>query len=143
LKFTNQQLAKLAQDENETISQLALQLMVVRRERDRIRDERPPLTHSVSNSSVDVRGITVMCDIIEKGQEKAKETEVSLAVQHHCPDCNSRMTLRNGKNGKFWGCVQYPRCTGVRNEDGSVGRNWRDDPDMGYSIDDVLGFYYH
>ncbi len=27
-----------------------------------------------------------------------------------CPRCNSELKLRNGKNGKFYGCSNYPRC---------------------------------
>lgn len=27
-----------------------------------------------------------------------------------CPRCNSELKLRNGKNGRFYGCSSYPRC---------------------------------
>ncbi|MCR5291132.1 MAG: NERD domain-containing protein [Treponema sp.] len=27
-----------------------------------------------------------------------------------CPRCNGELKLRNGKNGKFYGCSNYPRC---------------------------------
>lgn len=27
-----------------------------------------------------------------------------------CPNCGSAMVKRNGKNGEFWGCTNYPRC---------------------------------
>ncbi|NLM00487.1 MAG: hypothetical protein GX220_03415 [Treponema sp.] len=27
-----------------------------------------------------------------------------------CPRCNSELKLRNGRNGKFYGCSNYPRC---------------------------------
>lgn len=27
-----------------------------------------------------------------------------------CPRCHRYMTLRNGRNGKFWGCTGYPNC---------------------------------
>lgn len=27
-----------------------------------------------------------------------------------CPRCNGELQLRNGKNGKFYGCSNYPRC---------------------------------
>lgn len=32
-----------------------------------------------------------------------------------CNKCKSPMTIRNGKNGKFWGCTQYPNCNGIQN----------------------------
>ena len=28
-----------------------------------------------------------------------------------CPRCNSKLLLRNGKSGKFYGCSNYPKCT--------------------------------
>ena len=27
-----------------------------------------------------------------------------------CPRCGAPMLLRNGKNGAFWGCSNYPEC---------------------------------
>lgn len=32
-----------------------------------------------------------------------------------CPKCGGMMTLRNGKNGQFWGCRLYPACNGTLN----------------------------
>ena len=32
-----------------------------------------------------------------------------------CPRCNSRMILRNGRRGKFYGCSRFPYCRGTRN----------------------------
>ncbi len=32
-----------------------------------------------------------------------------------CPKCNGEMVLRNGANGKFWGCKAYPTCRGTKN----------------------------
>jgi hypothetical protein len=30
-----------------------------------------------------------------------------------CPLCNGRTTLRNGRNGPFYGCAKYPECKGT------------------------------
>jgi ssDNA-binding Zn-finger/Zn-ribbon topoisomerase 1 len=30
-----------------------------------------------------------------------------------CPECGSPMVLRDGKYGKFYGCINYPECTGA------------------------------
>lgn len=30
-----------------------------------------------------------------------------------CPNCKSPMALREGKYGKFWGCIAYPMCDGL------------------------------
>jgi len=27
-----------------------------------------------------------------------------------CPECKSKMVVRNGRYGKFWGCTGYPKC---------------------------------
>ena len=32
-----------------------------------------------------------------------------------CPRCSTKMVLRNGKKGKFYGCTTFPRCRGTRN----------------------------
>lgn len=32
-----------------------------------------------------------------------------------CPRCNSRMILRSGRRGKFYGCSRFPYCRGTRN----------------------------
>lgn len=32
-----------------------------------------------------------------------------------CPKCGANTTLRNGKNGKFYGCTNFPKCKGNRN----------------------------
>lgn len=32
-----------------------------------------------------------------------------------CPKCNAALIKRNGKNGEFWGCRNYPNCTHIEN----------------------------
>jgi hypothetical protein len=32
-----------------------------------------------------------------------------------CPLCNGKTTLRNGRNGPFYGCTRYPECKGTIN----------------------------
>src|SRR5690606_1855340 len=27
-----------------------------------------------------------------------------------CPSCGDKMVARDGKRGRFWGCVRYPKC---------------------------------
>lgn len=34
---------------------------------------------------------------------------------HLCPRCGSKMLLRNGRYGKFYGCSRYPYCKGTKN----------------------------
>lgn len=33
-----------------------------------------------------------------------------------CPKCHKLMCLREGEHGKFWGCVNYPKCTYTEDE---------------------------
>ena len=33
------------------------------------------------------------------------------------PKCGVRMVLRNGKNGSFWGCSDYPTCHAPADDD--------------------------
>jgi ssDNA-binding Zn-finger/Zn-ribbon topoisomerase 1 len=40
-----------------------------------------------------------------------------------CPDCNGPMVPRDGKFGKFWGCMSFPLCKGTRD---SMGLSKRD-----------------
>jgi DNA topoisomerase I len=30
-----------------------------------------------------------------------------------CPECGSKMVLKNGRYGKFWACETYPECKGI------------------------------
>lgn len=50
-----------------------------------------------SSKAVDKKG-----RVIEK--PKAIETDKS------CPECSSKLVLREGKNGKFYACTGYPKC---------------------------------
>lgn len=56
-----------------------------------------------------------------KGLLGFKESKVSITVKDTdtkakgCPKCGSRMVLRNGRYGPFFGCSKYPYCRGTRN----------------------------
>ena len=32
-----------------------------------------------------------------------------------CPKCGSDTVIKIGRNGKFWGCTEFPLCKGSRN----------------------------
>jgi len=55
-----------------------------------------------------------------KGLVSFKESKVSTTVKDtdtktkSCPKCASRMVLRNGRYGPFYGCSKYPYCRGTR-----------------------------
>ena len=40
---------------------------------------------------------------------------VGMPTDLVCPNCNSKLTIRVGKNGHFLGCSNYPECTYTRN----------------------------
>jgi very-short-patch-repair endonuclease len=37
-----------------------------------------------------------------------------ISNEKHCPECGSKMILRNGRFGKFYGCSRFPYCRGTR-----------------------------
>ena len=39
-----------------------------------------------------------------------KESLEEMKKQKICPYCKSKLVLRDGKNGKFYGCKNYPKC---------------------------------
>ena len=52
--------------------------------------------------------------LIEKG--RAQPFHVTVPVGPDCPLCGKAMRQRTGKEGTFWGCVQYPECKGIVGE---------------------------
>lgn len=43
-----------------------------------------------------------------------KESLEEIKKSKICPYCKSELVLRNGKNGKFYGCKSYPKCRYTR-----------------------------
>ncbi|MBE5681860.1 DNA topoisomerase III [Pantoea agglomerans] len=52
--------------------------------------------------------------LTEKG--RAQPFHVTVPVGPDCPLCGKAMRQRTGKEGTFWGCVQYPECKGIVGE---------------------------
>lgn len=49
---------------------------------------------------------------------KAKEIDLPLNGAHQCPRCKKGvLQLRNGKNGAFWGCSNFPQCRASTDDD--------------------------
>lgn len=44
--------------------------------------------------------------------KEIRETVTPKAI--HCPRCDSKMILRAGKNGQFYGCSKFPKCNGTK-----------------------------
>lgn len=50
-----------------------------------------------------------------KVSKKVISYDVIKGDDRSCPKCASKMSLRNGRYGKFYGCSNYPYCKGTRN----------------------------
>ena len=46
--------------------------------------------------------------------ERKTETATIIASDKICPRCSSKMILRKGRYGKFYGCSKFPYCRGTR-----------------------------
>ncbi len=58
--------------------------------------------------------ICLTCKSAKREQKVIQEQGAAeLAKNLSCPRCNSPMTLRSGRYGKFFGCSNYPRCKGT------------------------------
>lgn len=60
-----------------------------------------------------ITGIGKFCNLCKKRSISTK-IPIYLSEYQNCPKCNSRMILRNGKYGKFYGCSKFPYCRGTR-----------------------------
>ncbi|MFU8841394.1 MAG: type I DNA topoisomerase [Nitriliruptoraceae bacterium] len=51
----------------------------------------------------------------EDGSVGEPEPEPEPDEQVRCPECGAAMVARSGRFGTFYGCVEYPKCKGIRN----------------------------
>ena len=55
-------------------------------------------------------------ELIEQKDEGLKRSDVTHEeLDENCPDCNSKLSIRLGRNGRFVGCTNYPECKYTRN----------------------------
>lgn len=47
--------------------------------------------------------------------KKKSESKPSSSLIQICPNCGSKLVLRDGKRGKFYGCSAYPKCRFSKN----------------------------
>ncbi|WP_254624347.1 restriction endonuclease [Cytobacillus firmus] len=71
------------------------------------------------SNSVELLDRKALIDLVLKvnpnGVPTAREVRESVTPKEiHCPRCDSKMVLRNGRNGKFYGCSKFPRCKGTK-----------------------------
>ncbi len=53
--------------------------------------------------------------IIEKEEQVQRKDVTQEAIDEQCPLCNSPLSIRLGRNGRFIGCTNYPECSYTRN----------------------------
>ena len=76
-------------------------------------------------------------DRIDDTQENVQRSDVTQEkMDEKCPKCDSQLSIRLGRNGRFVGCTNYPDCDYTRNlnDDGSSNEPQevgRDCPDCG------------
>ena len=65
-----------------------------------------------------IKSILESVEITEKMERKEQVKNIKQNIVEKqlkmenliCPRCNGELKLRNGRNGKFYGCSNYPRC---------------------------------
>lgn len=66
---------------------------------------------------------------IDEKEGSIKRSDVTHeALDEQCPKCDSQLSIRLGKRGRFVGCTNYPECNYTRNLDGSSES--RDEPEV-------------
>ncbi|CAG7856611.1 partial DNA topoisomerase 1, partial [biofilm metagenome] len=53
--------------------------------------------------------------IHEKEEHVQRKDVTQEAMDEKCPQCNSPLSIRLGRNGRFIGCTNYPECSYTRN----------------------------
>ena len=62
-----------------------------------------------------VRGYGRFCKYCKRTTYRTAERVQPILTDKDCPKCSSKMVLRNGRRGKFYGCSRFPYCKGARN----------------------------
>lgn len=52
--------------------------------------------------------------LIDPSKANVEKKEPEIAEGIVCDECGSPMCVREGKFGKFYGCTQYPKCSGIK-----------------------------
>jgi ssDNA-binding Zn-finger/Zn-ribbon topoisomerase 1 len=60
---------------------------------------------------------------------------MSILKETLCPDCDGPMISRKGKFGVFWGCKNYPVCTGTRDSQGRSKADRAKEKGESYELD--------
>lgn len=55
-----------------------------------------------------------IAQIVSSSSSIVKE-QLAVTSNEKCPRCGGDLVRRNGKNGQFWGCSNFPKCRFTRN----------------------------
>ncbi len=67
--------------------------------------------------------------LVDSKMESVDRRDVTHeALDEKCPECESPLSIRLGKRGKFIGCTNYPECRYTRNLDGTASST--DEPEI-------------
>ena len=72
----------------------------------------PKLASGVGRFCATCKGSKPSAASVRRGQASATAQQVTGPKP--CPACGSRMILRNGRHGRFYGCAKYPFCRAIR-----------------------------
>ncbi|ENR6416701.1 topoisomerase DNA-binding C4 zinc finger domain-containing protein, partial [Salmonella enterica] len=53
-------------------------------------------------------------------QGKSQPLAIQVPPSPPCPVCGGKTSRRQGKNGAFWGCLNYPDCKGIVGDGGNA-----------------------
>ncbi|WP_175437875.1 DNA topoisomerase, partial [Salmonella enterica] len=53
-------------------------------------------------------------------QGKSQPLAMQVPPSPPCPVCGGKTSQRKGKNGSFWGCLNYPDCKGIVGDGGNA-----------------------
>ncbi|EAN4001313.1 DNA topoisomerase III [Salmonella enterica] len=53
-------------------------------------------------------------------QGKSQPLAMQVSPSPPCPVCGGKTSQRKGKNGSFWGCLNYPDCKGIAGDGGNA-----------------------
>lgn len=86
------------------------QKVVIVRRPEMLREIRARLNNSVAIfSDSEIRTMAAKLSQLSNKSNDEKQQHIK-DIQTNCPFCGSKLVLRNGKYGQFWGCSAYPKC---------------------------------
>ena len=76
--------------------------------------------HELLSIEEQERIYNILLDLKEKQISDNKHVENVIQTRDNlekgiCPRCNGKLVLREGKNGTFYGCSNYPKCKFTKN----------------------------